>query len=165
MGYAWRGGLLAAILTISRAWFVAGKPEPQSRCRSWVASRNGPPLSEAFSPLPAWKAFLRTWANFMMRPTSKAQSGKDSLVAWVEIIGDTPKTCQEIAAIIRENSGFASTLPDNLQDILKNPEKSFERSLGRALARKEKRPYGENSLALQRVGTDKRAVLWRVAPL
>jgi hypothetical protein len=35
-------------------------------------------------------------------------------------------------------------LPDNLQDVLKDPDKSFEKSLGRALARKENRPYGEN---------------------
>jgi len=37
--------------------------------------------------------------------------------------------------------------------------------LGRALAGKEKRPYGENNLALRRVGTHNRAVLWKVAPL
>jgi hypothetical protein len=88
------------------------------------------------------------------------------LSAWVGIIGETPKTCQEVAAIIRQNSGFASTLPENLQDILKNPEKSFERSLGRALARKEKRPYGQKSLALHkdRVTRDK-VIFWKVAPL
>ena len=80
----------------------------------------------------------------------KARNGKDFLSAWVEAIGESAKTCKEVAAILKANPRFASTLPDNLQDVLKDPEKSFAKSLGRALARKEKRPYGENNLALQR---------------
>jgi hypothetical protein len=161
----WRGDLLAAILTISRAWFVAGKPEPQRPVpvlggfEEWATTIGG---ILAFAGV---EGFLENLGQFHDEADIEGPEWEGFLSAWVEIIGDTPKTCQEIAVIIRENSGFASTLPDNLQEILKKPEKSFERSLGRALARKEKRPYGENSLALQRVGTDKRAVLWRVAPL
>jgi hypothetical protein len=161
----WRGDLLAAILTIARAWFVAGKPKPLKPLpvlggfEEWVTTIGG---ILAFAGV---KGFLENLAQFHDEADIEGPEWEGFLSAWVEIIGDIPKTCQEIAAIIRENSGFASTLPDNLQDILKKPEKSFERSLGRALARKEKRPYGENSWALQRVGTDKRAVLWRVAPL
>lgn len=161
----WRGGLLVSIHTIARAWFVAGKPEPQRPVpvmggfEEWANTIGG---ILAFAGV---EGFLENLAQFHDEADIEGPEWEGFLSAWVEIIGDTPKTCQEIAAIVRENSGFGSTLPDNLQDILKNPEKSFERTLGRALARKEKRPYGENSWALQRVGTDKRAVLWRVAPL
>ena len=161
----WRGGLLAAILTIARAWYVAGKPEPSRPVpvlggfEAWAQTIGGI-LSFA-----GVEGFLENLVQFHDQADLEGPEWTSFLSAWVEIIGDTPKTCQEVAAIIRNNSGFASTLPENLQDILQNPEKSFERSLGRALARKEKRPYGEISLALQRVGTDKRAVLWRVAPL
>jgi hypothetical protein len=112
------------------------------------------------------EGFLENLAQFHDEADLEGPEWESFLSAWVEIIGEPPKTCQEVAAIIRQNPVFASTLPENLQDMLKNPEKSFERSLGRAPARKEKRPCGEKSLALQkdRVKRD-RVILWKVAPL
>lgn len=161
----YRGDFLAAILTLGRAWFVAGKPEPKKPIpvmggfEAWAKIIGG---VLAFAGV---EGFLENLAQFHDEADLEGPEWEAFLNAWVEAIGESTKTCQEVAAILAVNSGFASTLPDNLQDVLKDPEKSFERSLGRALARKENRPYGEKNLALQRVGTEKRAVLWKVAPL
>ena len=115
--------------------------------------------------MPELTASLKTLRNFTMRRTLKGPEWEGFLSAWVEVIGESAKTCQEVAAILRDNPEFAATLPDNLRDVLKDPEKSFERTLGRALARKEKRPYGENNLALQRDRTRDKVTLWRVGLL
>lgn len=109
--------------------------------------------------------FLGNLKDFQQEADLEGPEWEGFLNTWAEVIGESAKTCQEVTAILRDNSDFASTLPDNLENVLKDPEKSFERSLGRALAKKEKRPYGENNLALQRVGTHQKAILWKVAPL
>lgn len=161
----YRGDFLAAILTIARAWFVAGKPEPKKAVpvmggfEAWAKTIGG---ILAFAGI---DGFLENLKQFHDEADLEGPEWEGFLNAWTEAIGESAKTCQEVTAVLRDNSDFASTLPDNLENVLKDPEKSFERSLGRALAKKEKRPYGENNLALQRVGTHQRAVLWKVAPL
>lgn len=160
-----RGDFLAAIFTIARAWFVAGKPEPRKILpimggfEEW-ANTIGGILSYA-----GVDGFLENLKKFHEEADLEGPEWEGFLNAWVEIIGSEPKTSQQVAAICRDNDEFAATLPDSLEDILKDPKKSFERSLGRALSRKEKRPFGEKNLALQRVGTDKRSILWKVCPL
>jgi hypothetical protein len=149
----WRGGLLVSILSIARAWYVAGKPEPSRPIpvlggfEAWAQTIGGI-LSFA-----GVKGFLENLVQFHDEADLEGPEWKSFLSAWVEIIGETPKTCQEVAAIIRQNSGFASTLPENLQDILKNPEKSFERSLGRALARKESDLMGKKTWHYKKIGS------------
>jgi hypothetical protein len=161
----YRGDFLAAIFTIARAWFVAGKPAPEKPVPvmggfdSWAKTIGGI-LSFA-----GVDGFLENLKQFHNEADLEGQEWEGFLSAWVEVVGQVSKTCQEVAAILRDNSDFAATLPGNLRDVLKSTEKSFERTLGRVLAGKEKRPYGENNLALQRVGTHNRAVLWKVAPL
>lgn len=160
-----RGDFLAAILTIARAWFVAGKPEP---CKpipviggfeSWAKTIGGI-LSFA-----GVDGFLGNLKQFHDEADLEGPEWEGFLSAWVEVMGESAKTCQEVAAILRDKPEFASTLPDNLQDVLKDPDKSFERSLGRALASKENRPYGEKNLAIQRVkATRDKVILWKVAP-
>lgn len=161
----WRGDLLAAILTITRAWFVAGKPEPQKPVpvmggfESWAQTIGG---ILAFAGV---EGFLENLSQFHDEADIEGPEWEAFLTAWVEIIGEQGKTCQEVTAILKDHDEFAEILPENLSDVFKNPKKSFEKSLGRSLSGKEKRPYGDKSLALQRVGTHKRAILWKVAPL
>jgi hypothetical protein len=161
----YRGGFLAAIFTIARAWFVAGKPAPKKPVPvmggfdAWAKTIGGI-LSFA-----GVDGFLENLMQFHHEADLEGQEWEGFLNAWVEVVGQVSKTCQEVAAILRDNSDFAATLPGNLRDVLKSTEKSFERTLGRVLAGKENRPYGENNLALRRVGTHNRAVLWKVAPL
>jgi primase-polymerase (primpol)-like protein len=161
----YRGDFLGAILTIARAWFVAGKPKPKKPVpvmggfEGWAETIGG---ILAFAEV---TSFLENLKEFHDQADLEGPEWESFLSAWIETIGESAKTCQEIAAVIKENEDFAFTLPDNLGDILKNAKKSFERSLGKMLAGKEKRPYGENNLALQRVRKYKGAILWKVAPL
>jgi hypothetical protein len=160
----WRGDFLGAILTVGRAWFIAQKPEPKKPLpvmggfESWVEIIGGI-LSSA-----GVEGFLENLEQFNDEADLEGPEWEAFLEAWANTVGQDSKTCQEVTAILRDNPDFAATLPDNLEHILRDPEKSFERSLGRALARKEKRPYGQNNLSLQRVPTPRKVTLWKVAP-
>lgn len=162
----YRGDFLAAILTIARAWVVAGRPEPKKPIpviggfEGWSKTVGGI-LSFA-----GVDGFLDNLKQFHDDADLEGPEWEGFLIAWIEAIGENAKTCQKVAVILKANPEFASTLPDNLQEVLKDPEKSFERSLGRALARKENRPYGEKNLALQRDKiTRDGVILWKVVPL
>ena len=161
----WRGDFLGAILTMGRAWFIAQKPEPKKPLpvmggfESWVEIIGG---ILSFAGI---EGFLENLEQFHDEADLEGPEWESFLEAWAKTVGQDAKTCQEVTAILRDNHDFAATLPDNLEHVLKDPEKSFERSLGRALARKEKRPYGQYNLALQRVTTARKVTLWTVAPL
>jgi hypothetical protein len=162
----WRGDFLSAILTLGRAWFVAGKPEPKNPLPVMGGFEGWSKTIGGILSFAGVDGFLGNLKQFHDEADLEGPEWESFLNAWDEAIGDIPKTCQEVAGILRENSEFAATLPDNLQDVLKDPNRSFERSLGRALARKEKRPYGEKNLALQRDrNTRDKVTLWKVAPL
>lgn len=161
----WRGDFLGAILTVGRAWFIAQKPKPKKPLpvmgdfESWVEIIGG---ILAFAGI---EGFLENLEQFQDEADIEGPEWESFLEAWAKAVGQEAKTCQEVTAILKDNPDFAATLPDNLEHVLKDPEKSFERSLGRALARKEKRPFGQNNLALQRVTTARKVTLWKVAPL
>lgn len=161
-----RGDFLAAILTLGRAWFVAGKPEPKNPLPVMGGFEEWSKTVGGILSFAGVDSFLENLKRFHDEADLEGPEWEAFLNAWVEVIGESTKTCKEVASILRENPEFASTLPDNLRDVLKDPEKSFERSLGRALARKENRPYGEKNLALQRDKTTRDKVsLWKVTPL
>jgi len=162
----WWGDFLAAILTIGRGWFAAGKPEPKKPVPVLGGFEEWAKIIGGILSFAGVDGFLENLKQFHNEADLEGEEWGAFLTAWVEVVGHVPKTSQELAAILRDTPKFAATLPGNLQGILKDPEKSFERSLGRALAAKEKRPYGEKNLALQRVNTTRDGViLWKVAPL
>lgn len=109
--------------------------------------------------------FLENLQQFHGEADLETPEWEAFLSVWDEVIGYSPTTCQKVEAIIRRNPDFTATLPGALGDVLKDPKKTFAKTLGKALAKKEKRPYGEKNLALQKVGTEKHAILWKVAPL
>ena len=160
-----RGELLAAILTIARAFILAGKPEPSKpvpvlgNFEAWATTVGGV-LSFA-----GVNGFLENLQEFHNESDLGTHEWELFIGAWEEVIGSRAITCKEVERLLRNNPEFAAILPDELEDILNDPRKSFTKRLGRALAEKEKRPYGEKNLAFQRDGLEKRAVLWKLAPL
>ncbi len=161
-----RGDLLAAILTIARAWFMAGKPEPKKLLPVMGGFTGWTQIIGGILSFSGVDGFLENLKQFHEEADLEGPEWEGFLSVWVEVIGESAKSCKEVEAILKANPGFASTLPDNLQDVLKDPDKTFAKSLGRALARKEKRPFGKKNLALQGDrATRDGVILWKVAPL
>lgn len=158
----YRGDFIAAILTIARAWFVADCPKPKNLpvmggFEDWAEIVGG------ILNFIGVQGFLGNLAPFHDQADLEGPEWEGFLNAWIEHVGVAPKTCQEVAGILREKSEFAATLPENLGDVLKDESKSFERSLGRALNRKENRPYGEKNLAFKKDGTTRKGIIrWKI---
>ncbi|RJP77988.1 MAG: hypothetical protein C4524_07320, partial [Candidatus Zixiibacteriota bacterium] len=156
---------LAAIYTLGRAWILAGRPQPAQELpvlggyEAWVETLGG---ILAFAGV---EGFLANLDDFHAAADQEGQEWEAFLETWHSILGEQGVSCAEIKTALGESSEFAATLPGYLGDVFKNPERSFERSLGKALAQKAGRPYGEKNLAVQQGGQVRKVLRWQVAPL
>jgi hypothetical protein len=153
---ATRGRLLSAVLTLARAWFVAGCPEPSSPSigsfEQWCRAVGGilqlagisgflgnvdELYKQADPTMAAWEAFLTELYRRM------PQSGFKGA---------------EVAIRVREDIVLRGALPEDLGDL--DPVANFQRRLGKALLKRVGRRYGAPGVHLIRVGTNQGAVVW-----
>ncbi|MFC1929718.1 hypothetical protein ACFLW6_02470 [Chloroflexota bacterium] len=153
-----RGAILAAILTIARAWALAGMPSAQglptlggyeSYCRvvggilsfmgveGFLANLHAM-YDETDIETPQWQAFLE---------------------ALHEIIGDKPVTAAELISYLNSNTELRASLPDSIADT---EGKTYSVRLGQKLGKKNGVRY-PNGFVLVKAGEKKRAVTWKVA--
>jgi 5S rRNA maturation endonuclease (ribonuclease M5) len=156
---AHRGDLIAALLTMVRAWYSRGCPEWQrdgavdllGSFEEWqgmiggildVAGIAGFMANQtemrelADNDTPVWRAFLEVWHRYIRDPV-------------------TSKTVIQAA---RDHPDLGETVPDWMIDR----GEINARKLGNALAQREGRRYNEEGLRVVRVGTHARAVRWQV---
>ena len=153
-----RGRLLGAVLTLARAWFVAGCPQPATTIlgsfEEWCRIVGGilefagvsgflGNLDELYRQsdptVAAWEAFLIELFNW------KSKSGF--------------KVADAVARA-KEDEKLRSTLPEDLGDL--EPVGGFRRRLGKALLKRVGRRYGESGIHLVRLDTNQGAVVWDV---
>jgi len=167
-----RGALVAAVLTLARAWFAAGRPRADvprlGKYEAWCETIGGilaiadvegflGNLDQLYEQVdaeaPEWATFLRAWhTHYRATPITPTELTRTLRQAEsVPIFEEGPTT----AALLRE------ALPSDLADTFANPRISFERALGRALAKRADRRYADDGLRLRRGGTTGRS-LWRV---
>lgn len=152
-----RGVILAAILTIARAWVVAGMPEAQglpnlgsyeSYCRivSGVLAHMGVKgflanldamYDETDTETPQWEVFLQTWHD---------------------AIGDKALTTTELISYVNKKTDLRAALPDTIADT---ESWNYIRRLGNALAKKKGVRF-TNKLSVTKAGEKQRAACWQV---
>jgi hypothetical protein len=151
-----RGRLLAAILTLARAWFMAGCPRASTPIlgsfEEWCRIIGGilefagvsgflGNLDELYRhsdpTVAAWEAFLITLFRQMARSGFKTA---------------------DVVASAKENVALRSVVPEDLGDF--EPVAGFQRRLGKALLKRVGRRYGQSGIHLVRVGTKQGAVVW-----
>jgi hypothetical protein len=160
-----RGDLLAAILTLAKAWYLAGRPAPEKPMprlgsfEEWAETVGG---ILAFGGIPG---FLENLEKFHLEADVDAPEWETFLKVWGEVFGEEAQTCQEVIEALKNDPLFAATLPGDLGSIFQDTKKSFGKSFGRALARIENRPFGNEGLAMQRDGSKNGSLLWKVAPI
>jgi len=165
-----RGRILAAIITIARAWILAGKPSPDITVPKmggfdeWreavggILAYCGVPgflsnveqmYAQADVDTPQWEAFFEEWYSF-----------------W----GERGVTVAELARTMQDgNNSTQQTFADNsLRDVLPdiladawNGKKNFSRVMGKALARMNERVF-PNGLQLSKGDKEHQAVVWHV---
>jgi len=155
-----RGTILAAILTIARAWVVAGRPTRQTL----------PPLGsyEEFAKVVSGildfvgvEGFLENLIAMYDTMDKDTPQWECFLATWRDFMGDTPLTVRELIQKFEEFEDLANSLPDKL--VARNDERkeSYNRRLGNALAKRVEVRH-PNGLVLKKAGASHRAITWKV---
>lgn len=164
-----RGHILAALLTLARAWVVAGLPKPAETpilggYEKWVRVVGGI-LAHA-----GVAGFLGNLLELYDRNDAETTSWTGFIEAWYEAFADKPVTSAEFMDALTQHTDLEAALPIDPPHRDKRTgdvyDSGFTRRLGKALAAREGRIYpgqgGEYKLV--RCGESKRALLWRVVP-
>jgi hypothetical protein len=163
-----RGRVLAAILTVARAWIVAGRPIPADMPRlggyeSWVRVVGG---ILAYVGIPG---FLGNLTEMYERNDSETPAWSAFVAAWYERFHDKDMTGADLLKAIAVSEDFESTLPIDPPHRDKKSgsvdDGGFTRKLGKALAARKGRIYpggdgGDYRLLAGK--TKQRAQLWKV---
>lgn len=153
-----RGRLLAAILTLARAWFIAGCPQPST------------PILGSFEEWCRIVGGILEFAGisgFLGNLDELYRQSDPTIAAWeaflIELFRQMPRSGFKVATAVaraREDAELRSTLPEDLGDF--EPIASFQRRLGKALLKRVGRRYGDSGVHLVRLGTNQGAAVWAV---
>jgi hypothetical protein len=161
-----RGDLLAAVLTMARAWWVAGQPAStvpaMGGFQEWARTVGGI-LAYAGAT-----DFLGNLENLWEANDDEALQWDGLLSAWHEVFGNELVSVASIGSVLSEDDTqgrqLRDALPDDLADAYGSEQRrgGFRKRLGKALARHVDGIYGQ--YRLRRAGTDShtKAQLWQV---
>jgi len=165
-----RSRIVAAILTLTRAWLHAGRPAPSvaplGTYEEWTRIVGGILQHAGIA------GFLENLADQYAESDLDTPEWGTFLTTWHDIFGEMQVSGNEIMLrLLKEESGeednaLILTLPDDLAGIWATKDKrvGFTRSLGWALKHKNGTRYG-CGLMIKSAGTSKRATLWKVVKI
>lgn len=150
-----RGEILAAILTLARAWILAGRPVPQNLIRlggfeSWTETLGG---ILSFAGI---GSFLQNLEE-VYQESEDDEGWEAFLAAWFDVFGEGRVTTSKVKEALEKRPDFADCLPAEL-DLA---DKGFTRRLGHALKRYANKSFS-NGLRIEKSSTVQRAIAWRV---
>ena len=167
-----RASLIAALLTLARAWFVAGQPHSPDI----PALATFTPWAKTVGSILAYAGvtgFLGNLEQLYEESDMESAQWEAFLQAWYDTWGEAWITIAEIIAVMNgQDAGSVSVpperllgdmLPEALQFALKERPTSFKIRLGKALEKRIDTCYGKENLRLERGKNDRKRVgLWRV---
>ena len=156
-----RGELVAAVLTIARAWYAAGRPKAEGTPRlgsfeTWAETIGG---ILAFAGV---DGFLGNLEELYDKADESSAEWEAFLEEWRRQQGEDPITGKALTKLITEEKTLRDALPGELSEALDKGEGSFTRRLGKALSKRAATRYGEDGLHVSEAGEERRAKLWRV---
>jgi hypothetical protein len=170
---AHRGEIIAALLTLARAWYADGcppspTPKRMGSFQAWTDTiggilahsdvqgflENADTLQEQDDDAGQWAAFLHAWkAHYNRDQILVSQLAKDIKVG---------STAEEGSTKLEGLADLYNALPDDLTDIQKG---DFRRRLGKALSSRVGTRFDDSGLHLVKGDRDKRngSTFWSVA--
>jgi hypothetical protein len=171
------GELLAALLTLARAWYVAGQKKPKLKpmgsYEAWSTTVGG--ILE-FAGL---TGFMENAAELYDTADSESVQWEEFLQVLHEIFYGHAFTVAEIAEILNEKSwnedrrasepskraaALRRTLPDFLAEVM-DRDGFFQRRAGKCFAERVGRRFGESEMHLVRGGTSHKVQQWQIGGL
>ena len=159
-----RGEILAALLTMARAWFVAACPPPQKvpaplgSFEQWTRTVGG------ILEYAGVQGFLGNQHTLYEQADEETPQWETFLQTWHEHYGADPmSTSQLIGQINLDTSVLRPVLPDTLADALESKKGSFQIKLGKTLGKHVGVRYGrENYRLVREDDTHTKSKLWIV---
>jgi len=165
-----RGHILAAILTIARAWILAGKPRPQTSVPKMGGFDGWRDTIGGILHFAGVPDFLGNVEEMYAQADADTSQWESFFEKWHEIWGDRGVTVAELARTMQESNdstqktfgdnSLLDVLPDDLADAWSG-KKNFSRVMGKALARMNGRVF-TNGLTLVKGAIEHQAVTWKV---
>ncbi len=169
MGYVieHRGELLAALLTLARAWYAAGCPHPSNRVTMGSFQRCVDAISGILE-FAGVDGFLTNLPALYEAMDEDTASWEGFLEVWHSVLGSEAVPVKHVCDSLQESTSFRDALPETLAVAWEKTDetkgmKSFSIKLGKALKQKADTLYG-NGLRLQRGSDDShnKVALWEV---
>lgn len=154
-----RGKLISALLTICRAWFAAGKL--MAKVPTFGSFKAWSKTVGSILAFIGIQGFLGDLDKLRHKRDDESVEWEAFLNSWFELY-KRAVTVHELCIVIKEGGPLRETLPGDLVEVLEDTNKSFERVLGKALAKKEAVRFGKEQLHLKRSGQRQRAIMWKV---
>jgi len=165
-----RGELIAAVLTLARSWYIAGKPQAQDipalgTFTNWARTIGG--ILEHCGV----SGFLSNLENLYDEVDEDSAQWEAFFTAWRQIYGGAWRTTAEFIGLLGTADSAADSaknlllesLPESLQMTYRDNPKTFAIIFGKALRRQVDTCYGKDNLRLQRdKDTHTKGKKWRV---
>jgi hypothetical protein len=152
---AHRGELLAALLTLLRAWYAAGCPAPDcpvmGSFEEWQRVIGGTLQNAGVG------GFLANMDEMYETGDTEATMWEAFLTAW-RTVERRPVTCKALVELCDQHQALQELVPDRVVD----GGRVNTRKLGKGLEKIENVRYGPEALRVERAGTAQRALRWVV---
>lgn len=158
-----RADLLAALLTIARAWYADGQPAASVPALGgfdgWAQAVGGM-LAHA-----GIDGFLANLDELYDQADEEAAAWEAFLLAWADTYGTSPIVVADLTSDLLGNGGrVRDALPDELAAALDRSPASLRSKLGKALGKRAGTRYGALGHRIERAGEDSsKRQTWRLA--
>lgn len=143
-----RGSIVAALLTLARAWFVAGCPVPST------------PIIGSYTE---WSRVIggilqhAGISDFLGNAEERRKDASEDDIAWEGFLsairdtwGTSQFTTQDVESHCEVDMQFVEILPDFLAEARRNPKISFARKLGAAFGKYSGKCFGEDDIKIEK---------------
>lgn len=144
-----RGAIIAALLTIARGWFIAGKPIPSKKIKKMGTFSTWCETIGSMLFYAGIEGFLENIQELHKEADVDGIAWSLFLETWLAKLGGETYRTSEIIEKLKADADFADTLPDPLGTLFLKEDKSLSRKLGKQLSKKNNTPFGELNLRIE----------------
>ena len=146
-----RGKIIAALLTLVRAWYVAGQPTPQKAMPALAEFSAWAEIIGGVLAYAGVDGFLDNLTQLYDETDVEGPQWTGFLEMWLLKLDKKDYTTAEIIEAIKKEKDLEATLPEPLSGLPLGDEKevkAFSIRLGRALRKRKGTPYGRSNVRL-----------------
>lgn len=139
-----RGALIAALLTLARAWVAADMPEPKQVPKiggfeGWCQTVGGILVHIGVN------GFLGNLGDLYESVDDEDAPWGRFLEKWMQLAPE-PQTAAALGKLIGENAELLAAAPPELQSIVSSNEPSLPAAIGRELRKRREKRFGERAV-------------------